>query len=177
MAVYRVVVATNQSGIGRGLFDMATLNLMHEKMHRPAALAGGRLDAVFFCPHKNDDHCECRVQAGMYQPEIARRFDCDLTGVPAVGDLLLATREVGGGALRADPVRTGRHEDTGRGRAAGGHAGLDNPRQSPTTCSTWSPPRRCCSCAPFYLLFLFVTVAPWARCRASPSRSASRAAT
>ena len=47
-AGYRVVVATNQSGIGRGLFDMATLNAIHEKMHRALALAGGRLDAVFY---------------------------------------------------------------------------------------------------------------------------------
>ncbi|MFN9977908.1 MAG: HAD-IIIA family hydrolase, partial [Phycisphaerae bacterium] len=59
-AGYRAVVATNQSGIGRGLFDTATLNQMHAKMHRVVAQAGGHIDAVFFCPHKNDDHCECR---------------------------------------------------------------------------------------------------------------------
>ena len=77
---YRVVVATNQSGIGRGLFDTATLNLMHEKMHRLVALAGGRIDAVFFCPHKNDDHCDCRKPKPGMLHEIARRFDRNLKG-------------------------------------------------------------------------------------------------
>jgi D-glycero-D-manno-heptose 1,7-bisphosphate phosphatase len=87
-AGYRAVVATNQSGIGRGLFDTATLNLMHAKMHRVVAQAGGRIDAVFFCPHKNDDHCACRKpRAGMFL-EIARRFGRNLAGMPAVGDSL-----------------------------------------------------------------------------------------
>ena len=59
-AGYRVVVATNQSGIGRGLFDMATLNAIHEKMHRALAQVGGRIDAVFFCPHTGDSQLRCR---------------------------------------------------------------------------------------------------------------------
>lgn len=105
---YRAVVATNQSGIGRGLFDTATLNLMHAKMHRVVALAGGRIDAVFFCPHKNDDHCECRKpKPGMYL-EIARRFGRDLKGVPAVGDSLRDL--VAASAVGCQPilVRTGK---------------------------------------------------------------------
>ena len=57
---YRVVVASNQSGIGRGLFDMSALNAMHTKMHRAAAAVGGRIDAVFFCPHTARDQCDCR---------------------------------------------------------------------------------------------------------------------
>ena len=105
---YRAVVATNQSGIGRGLFDTATLNLMHAKMHRVVGLAGGRIDAVFFCPHKNDDHCECRKpKPGMYL-EIARRFGRDLKGVPAVGDSLRDL--VAASAVGCQPilVRTGK---------------------------------------------------------------------
>jgi D-glycero-D-manno-heptose 1,7-bisphosphate phosphatase len=87
-AGYRVVVATNQSGIGRGLFEMSTLNAMHEKMHRVVAQAGGRIDAVFYCPHTADMNCACRKpKSGMFE-EIARRFDADLRGVPAVGDSL-----------------------------------------------------------------------------------------
>jgi len=87
-AGYRVVVATNQSGIGRGLFDISTLNAIHNKMHRALAQAGGRIDAVFFCPHSGDSQCECRQpRAGMLQ-EIGRRFGVDLTGVPALGDSL-----------------------------------------------------------------------------------------
>lgn len=87
-AGYQVVVATNQSGIGRGLFEAAALNAMHEKMYKALATHGGRVDAVFFCPHTAADACECRKpKAGMLR-EIARRFDVDLTGVPVVGDSL-----------------------------------------------------------------------------------------
>ena len=83
---YRVVVATNQSGIGRGLFEMDTLNAIHDKMLRAAAQVGARIDAVFFCPHTNADHCECRKpEPGMLR-EIAARYNTDLTGVPVIGD-------------------------------------------------------------------------------------------
>ncbi len=85
---YRVVVATNQSGVGRGLFDMPTLNAIHDKMHKACALVGARIDAVFFCPHTADSHCHCRKpKVGMLQ-EIAERYNMSLTGVPAVGDSL-----------------------------------------------------------------------------------------
>ncbi len=114
---YRTVVATNQSGIGRGLFDTATLNLMHAKMHRVVGLAGGRIDAVFFCPHKNDDHCECRKpKPGMYL-EIARRFGRDLKGVPAVGDSLRDLLAAGAVGCQPVLVRTGKGLRT---QAAGG---------------------------------------------------------
>jgi D-glycero-D-manno-heptose 1,7-bisphosphate phosphatase len=87
-ADYRVVVATNQSGIGRGLFDMPTLNAIHDKMHKACAQAGGRIDAVFFCPHTNDSNCGCRKpKTGMLE-EIATRYGVNLKGVPAVGDSL-----------------------------------------------------------------------------------------
>jgi len=87
-AGYRVVVATNQSGIGRGLFDMAMLNTIHEKMHKALAHAGARVDAIFFCPHTADSKCECRKpKAGMLL-EIGKRFNTELTGVPCIGDSL-----------------------------------------------------------------------------------------
>ena len=53
-AGYRVVVATNQSGVGRGLLDITTLNAIHERMHKALAQVGGRVDAIFFCPHSAD---------------------------------------------------------------------------------------------------------------------------
>ena len=111
-AGFRVVVATNQSGLGRGLFDMATLIAIHEKMHKALALAGGRIDAVFYCPHTADSNCACRKpKAGMLE-EIGRRFGVDLTGVPCVGDGmrdLLAAE-----AIQAQPilVLTGKGEKT-----------------------------------------------------------------
>jgi D-glycero-D-manno-heptose 1,7-bisphosphate phosphatase len=85
---YRVVIATNQSGIGRGLFDMATLNAIHDKMHRAVVVAGGRIDAVFYCPHAADSTCACRKPKPGMLEEIARRFNVSLAGVPAVGDSL-----------------------------------------------------------------------------------------
>jgi D-glycero-D-manno-heptose 1,7-bisphosphate phosphatase len=83
-----VVVATNQSGIGRGLFDMSVLNAIHDKMHKACALMGGRIDAVFFCPHTAEANCSCRKpKSGMIE-EIAQRYNMELNGVPAVGDSL-----------------------------------------------------------------------------------------
>jgi D-glycero-D-manno-heptose 1,7-bisphosphate phosphatase len=87
-AGYRVVVATNQSGVARGKFDMMTLNAIHQKMHNAAQQAGGEIDAIFFCPHSAEDDCDCRKpKAGMLNT-IARRLEVSLKGVPAVGDSL-----------------------------------------------------------------------------------------
>ena len=86
---YRVVVATNQSGVGRGLFDMTMLNAIHDKMHKACALAGARIDAVFFCPHAADANCHCRKPKSGMLEEIAARYSLgNLRGVPAVGDSL-----------------------------------------------------------------------------------------
>ncbi|MEW7848351.1 D-glycero-beta-D-manno-heptose 1,7-bisphosphate 7-phosphatase [Massilia aurea] len=87
-AGYRVVLATNQSGIARGLFDIATLNAIHSKMHAAAQLVGADIDAIFFCPHAALDACDCRKpKSGMFE-EIAKRFKINLKGVPTVGDSL-----------------------------------------------------------------------------------------
>ncbi len=87
-ADYRVVVSTNQSGIARGLFNIVTLNAIHQKLHASAQQVGAHIDAVFFCPHAADDNCDCRKpKPGMLQ-EIARRFGVNLKGVPTVGDSL-----------------------------------------------------------------------------------------
>ena len=87
-AGYRVVVATNQSGIARELFDIATLNAIHAKMHAAAQLVGADIDAIFFCPHAAIDGCDCRKpKNGMFE-EIGKRFKMNLKGVPTVGDSL-----------------------------------------------------------------------------------------
>ncbi len=111
-AGYRVVVATNQSGIGRGLFDMATLNTIHEKMHKALAFAGGRIDALFYCPHTGDSDCECRKPRPGMLREIGQRFGVDMAGVACIGDSLrdlLAAEAVGGQPML---VLTGKGEKT-----------------------------------------------------------------
>jgi D-glycero-D-manno-heptose 1,7-bisphosphate phosphatase len=96
---YRIAVATNQSGIGRGLFDMATLNAINDKMMELVFRQGGRIDALFFCPHTAAEECGCRKpRTGMLE-EIAIRFHTELKGVPLVGDSLKdmqAAEAVGG---------------------------------------------------------------------------------
>ena len=87
-AGYHVIIATNQSGVGRGLFEVSTLNAIHDKMHRALAQIGGRIDAIFFCPHAHDANCECRKPKPGLLEEIARRFNVDLKGVPVIGDAL-----------------------------------------------------------------------------------------
>lgn len=109
-----IAVATNQAGVGRGLFEMATLNAIHDKMHRAVSQAGGRIDAVFYCPHPQEMNCGCRKpKAGLYE-EIGRRFHTSLTGVPCVGDSqrdLEAAATVGGQPIL---VLTGKGEKTKR---------------------------------------------------------------
>ena len=87
-ADYRVVVATNQSGVARGLFTLDTLNRIHERMHRALAELGGHIDAIFFCPHAPDDHCACRKPKPGLLHEIEQRLGVSLHGVPAIGDSL-----------------------------------------------------------------------------------------
>jgi D-glycero-D-manno-heptose 1,7-bisphosphate phosphatase len=111
---YHVVIASNQSGISRGLFDMATLNAIHDKMHRALALAGGRVDAVFFCPHADEAHCTCRKPRAGLLEEISHRFNINLQGVPSIGD---AQRDLeAAAAVGAQPilVLTGKGEQTRR---------------------------------------------------------------
>ena len=85
---FRIVVATNQSGIGRGLFDMATFNAMNDKMMDMVFRQGGRIDALFFCPHTDAENCGCRKpKTGMFE-EIAARYHVELKGVPCVGDAM-----------------------------------------------------------------------------------------
>ena len=85
---YRVVVATNQSGIGRGLLDMTAFNAINEKMIKAVNQAGGRIDAVFFCPHTQSEQCNCRKPENGLFKDIADRFSLDLKGTPAIGDSL-----------------------------------------------------------------------------------------
>lgn len=111
-AGFRVVVATNQSGLGRGLFDMTTLNAMHEKMHKAVNQLGGRIDAVFFCPHAQDAGCACRKPKPGMLLEIAERFKLSLADGPAIGDSLRDLQAASAAGARPILVRTGKGEKT-----------------------------------------------------------------
>ncbi|MBK7062223.1 MAG: D-glycero-beta-D-manno-heptose 1,7-bisphosphate 7-phosphatase [Rubrivivax sp.] len=85
---WHAVVATNQAGIGRGMIDMATVNAVHTHMNRRLMECGGRIDAVFFCPHTPEDHCDCRKPLPGMMLDIAHRYGVALAGVPMVCDTL-----------------------------------------------------------------------------------------
>lgn len=87
-AGYRVVVATNQSGLTRGLFTLDDLHEIHSKMLKQLAEVGGVIEAIFFCPHSQKDNCTCRKpKPGLFY-DIANRLSISLSGVPAIGDSL-----------------------------------------------------------------------------------------
>lgn len=107
-AGWHTVIASNQSGLGRGLFDMAALNAMHAKLNHLLARLGGRIDAVFFCPHSPDEQCACRKPLPGLFEQIGERYGMHLKGVPVVGD---TQRDLQAGlAVGCEPhlVRTGK---------------------------------------------------------------------
>jgi D-glycero-D-manno-heptose 1,7-bisphosphate phosphatase len=105
---YTIAVATNQSGVARGLYDLDTLHAMHDKFKNLLADLGGKVDAIYYCNHGPDDGCDCRKPLpGMYH-QAAKEFDCELADVPVIGDSfrdLQAALEVGAQPIA---VRTGK---------------------------------------------------------------------
>jgi D-glycero-D-manno-heptose 1,7-bisphosphate phosphatase len=111
-AGWRVVIATNQSGIARKLFDLDMLSRIHETMHRQVAESGGLIDAVFFCPHGPDDQCDCRKpKPGMFY-DISGRLRISLKGVPAIGDSLRDIQAARAAGAAPMLVKTGKGTDT-----------------------------------------------------------------
>jgi D-glycero-D-manno-heptose 1,7-bisphosphate phosphatase len=111
-AGWRVVVATNQSGLARKLFDIDTLNAIHDKMYNMVNEYGGVIEAIFFCPHGPKDNCDCRKpKTGMLE-QISQRLRVPLDGVPVIGDSLRDLQAAQ--AVGAQPVlvRTGKGTET-----------------------------------------------------------------
>jgi len=107
-AGWHTVVATNQSGIGRGMIDMASINSVHQRMMQRLAEAGGRLDAVFFCPHTPEDDCDCRKPRPGLMKQIAQRYGIELRTVPMVADTLRDLQAAHAAGCEPHLVRTGR---------------------------------------------------------------------
>ena len=87
-AGWHTVVATNQAGIGRGMIDMSAVNAVHAHMNQQLMVQGGRIDAVFFCPHTPEENCDCRKPKPGMMLEIGRRYGIALEHVPMVADTL-----------------------------------------------------------------------------------------
>lgn len=107
-AGYRVAVATNQSGLARGLFSIDELNAIHNKMYQAVADEGGEIEALFFCPHGPDDECECRKpRPGLFY-QICKRLFTTLDKVPSIGDSLRDLEAARLAGARPILVRTGK---------------------------------------------------------------------
>ncbi len=109
---YRVAVATNQSGIARGYFELDTLNQMHAKLRRALAALGGEVELIAFCPHGPEAGCACRKPKPGLLREIAERLDTTLAGVPVIGDSLRDLEAAEAVGARPILVRTGKGERT-----------------------------------------------------------------
>ena len=119
-AGWHLVIASNQSGLGRGLFDVATLNQIHDKMNKMLAAAGGRIDAIFYCPHVPQDQCRCRKPLSGLFEQIGDRFGAQLDQVNAVGDTLRDAQAAAAVGCPTHLVCTGKSEHwTGPGLPEG----------------------------------------------------------
>ncbi len=112
-AGWHTVVATNQAGIGRGMIDMAAVNAVHAHMNQLLMKQGGRVDAVFFCPHTPEEGCDCRKPRPGLLLEIGRRYGVGLAHVPMVGDTLRALLAAQAAGCEPHLVLTGRAEAIG----------------------------------------------------------------
>ena len=109
---FKVVIASNQAGIGKGLYDMAALNGINEKISITLKALGGHIDKFFYCPHTDHDKCDCRKPKTGLLNQINEYYNVSLKDIPAVGDSqrdLLAFDKV-----QAQPilVKTGNGEQT-----------------------------------------------------------------
>lgn len=111
-AGWQIVVATNQSGVARGIYSLDVLHAIHHKMHLAVQAAGGRISAVFFCPHMADANCTCRKPRTGLLEDIAQRTGRSLEGVAMVGDSLRDLQAGHAMKMALHLVKTGKGERT-----------------------------------------------------------------
>ncbi len=85
-AGYEVIVATNQSGLGRGLFGLDELEAMHQKLRTLVEACDGRVGGIFYCPHRPEEHCACRKPATGLLDAAEREYGCPVAGSTLIGD-------------------------------------------------------------------------------------------
>ncbi|MDH5389253.1 MAG: D-glycero-beta-D-manno-heptose 1,7-bisphosphate 7-phosphatase [Gammaproteobacteria bacterium] len=107
-AGYTVAVATNQSGLSRGYFDLKTLSAMHRKMEDLLSEHGGQIDALFYCPHGPKDGCDCRKPNPGMLHEIGERFQANLKKVFFIGDTISDMKAAAAAGVKPVLVRTGK---------------------------------------------------------------------
>ncbi len=105
---YNVVVASNQSGLARGYFDIEALSEMHRKMDEMLTKIGGQVDAVFYCPHAPDEGCACRKPKPGMLLDIGQRFNVSLKDVVFIGDSISDIKAASNANAKAVLVRTGK---------------------------------------------------------------------
>lgn len=105
---YIVVIASNQSGLARGYFDIESLSAIHKKMEQKLAKIGGRVDAIFYCPHGPNDACDCRKPKPGMLLEIGQRFNAPLKDVIFIGDSVTDIKAASNANAKAMLVRTGK---------------------------------------------------------------------
>jgi D-glycero-D-manno-heptose 1,7-bisphosphate phosphatase len=111
-AGYTVAIASNQSGLGRGLFDRSALRSMHRKLRRLVSNEGGRIDRIVVCPHGPDEGCNCRKPKPGLLLRLARHYGVSLGGVPVIGDSLRDLQAAAAAGATPILVRTGNGKKT-----------------------------------------------------------------
>ena len=114
---WRVVLASNQSGLARGLYDVATLHAVHARMHRLLAQAGARIEAVFFCPHAPEELCDCRKPLPGLFMQIAQRMGVPSQRIVAAGDSVIDVQAAAAAGCESHLILTGQslhHRDGSR---------------------------------------------------------------
>ncbi len=111
-AGYRVVIATNQSGLGRGYFDLDTLEAIHARLCSLVEQAGGGIAGIFYCPHLPDAGCDCRKPATGLLRAIERELGESAAGAWFVGDSLKDLQAARAHGCKPALVRTGKGEST-----------------------------------------------------------------
>jgi len=109
---YQVFIATNQAGLARGLFSLADLQQMHQKLESLVVAAGGQIDGIFFCPHHPDEGCRCRKPNPGLLEQISAAAQSSLTNQPFVGDSLKDIQAAITIGAKPVLVRTGNGKNT-----------------------------------------------------------------